>query len=313
MARWCWGLWAMLAVLSVFLCANAEAGLDADRIAADTLYLCEQIGIREAGTEAERQTCDWLEGRMTALGFSSGAGSLRRVAFRSLEEKTSENLIAVCNAGSQGPLFTIVAHYDSVSTSPGARDNAAAVGILLDIARLLGPECASLPCEIHLALVGSEENGYHGARSYVAGLSEAEKARHQGAFVMDISAASPDDHAVLVTTLLGGRLPDGQYAAAERLPALENGVTRAVSAACQELSGIDAPSFYRGESDHQPFHDAGLEAANVCWRRVEEGWPWLPDSYHQASDTPQELDYETAVLTGRCIVRAIELLTLSTQ
>ena len=311
MRRWRWGLWLMLAMLCAFSCACAEACLDAERIAADTVYLCEQIGVREAGTEAERQTCDWLEGRLTALGFSQEDGTLRRVAFQSIQEKTSENLIAVCNAGSQGPLFTIVAHYDSVATSPGARDNAAAVGILLDITRLLGTKYPALPCEIQLAFVGSEENGYHGARAYVAGLSEAEKARHQGAFVMDISAASPADNAVLVTTMLCGRLPDGRYMAAERLPEMENSVTRAVSQACLALSGVSAPSFYRGESDHQPFHDAGLEAANVCWRRVEEGWPWLPDSYHQMTDTPQELDYQTAVLTGQCILRAIELLAIS--
>lgn len=298
----------MLAMLLFLPFASAEDGLNADSIRTDTVYLCESIGIRETGTDAERRTCDWLESRLTSLGFSYEDGTLRRASFQSVGEKNSENLIAVCNAGSQGVLFTIVAHYDSVPTSPGARDNAAAVATLLDIARLLGTEYSALPCEIHLAFVGAEENGYHGARAYVAGLSEAEKARHRGAFVMDISAASPSDHAVLVTTMLGGRLPDGSYAAAEHLPDLENSVTRAIDQACRELTGISAPSFYRGESDHQPFHDEGLEAANVCWRRVEDGWPCLPESYHQMTDTPQALDYQTAVLTGRCILRAMEIL-----
>ena len=283
--------------------------LSAENIRVYTEYLCSEIGIRETGSPEERAAADWLESHLTDMGFSAVDDSLVRTEFQGLKEQRSENIVAICNADSEGPLFSIVAHYDSVATSPGARDNAAAVGILLEIARALGPSCPSLPCEVRMAFLGSEENGYHGARAYVDSLSEADRARHRAAFNMDICVASPGDDAQLAVNLLGGMLPDGRYVDADFLPEIQNTVSLAVAEACQELYGVPLGGvFYYGESDHVPFHDAGLEAANVCWRRIEDGAPRLPESYHRMSDVPDGLDYDTAVTAGRCILRAVEIL-----
>ena len=52
-----------------------------------------------------------------------------------------------------------------------------------------------------------------------------------------------------------------------------------------------------------------MEAVNVCWRKVSNDQPVLPQSYHKAEDTPEELDYETIGASIHCIVRAIEILT----
>lgn len=309
--RYHWTVFLCILFLFIFALTSAFAddNLSEQRIQADTVYLCETIGSRETGTPAEQAACDWLQAKLAAAGFSQEDGCLFRVPFQGLQGKESENLIAVCNAGAPGPLFSVVAHYDSVANTPGARDNAAAVATLLEIARYLSPSCQALPCEIRLVFAGSEENGYHGARAYVQGLSLEDRQRHAGAFNMDISAASPEDNAVLVAMLLGGINANGLYVEADSLPLLENNVTQALHHAYQALTGDgEIPVFYRGESDHVPFHDQGLEAVNLCWRRVEDGWPCLPDSYHQPSDTPESLDYATAVMTARCILKAIEWL-----
>lgn len=306
------GLWAALLLLPGCAAPLADEpyALDTARIQKDTEYLCSSIGVRVTGTEKETAACDWLQEQLEASGFSVEKGTLSRTGFEGIPPQRSENLTAVCNPDSEGPLFSIVAHYDSVPTSPGARDNAASVAVLLEMARLLGPSSDVFSCEIRMVFLGSEENGYHGSRAYVEGLSAEDRARHLGAFNMDISAASPEDSAVLVCYTLGGTREDGAYAPGNFLEPVDNHLSAAVAQAYQELYSQELGGVYHvGESDHISFHNAQLDAVNVCWRRVEAGTPQLPDSYHQMSDTAQDIDFETARTCGRCILKAISMLT----
>lgn len=294
-------------MLQISCLAAGILELDADNIARDTRHLCETIGIRPAGTDAERAAADWIEDSLRAMGYSEESGDLQRSEFALPDGQVSQNIRIALNPDPQLPLFSVVAHYDSVSTTPGARDNAASVAILLEMARYLS-ECGPIPgCELHLVFLGSEENGYHGAQAYVSSLTEAERARHAGAFNMDLSVAAPGEGAQLVLNILGGRDERGEVVDAVYLPKMENGVTRAVNLACEELYGQPTGgAFYHGESDHVPFQNAGLEAANVCWRSIEDGRPVLPACYHGMDDTAENLDWDSAVMVGRCILRAIE-------
>lgn len=286
---------------------NREYDLNGERIREDTTYLCNTIGIRVTSTEKERETAGWILESLAAAGFREGE-SLHRIAFDGAKDLTSENILAVCNPGCGGPLYSIVAHYDSVPTSPGARDNAASVVALLEIARYLGQEHPEFPCEIRLVFLGSEENGYHGSAAYVASLTEEDKARHKAAFNMDISAASGSEGAVLVCNTLGC-VVDGTYQEGNFITPAEGVLVKAVREAYRQLCGKELGGvFHFGESDHVSFHNAGLEAANICWRRVENGMPVLPESYHRMTDTPEALDYDTVRTSARCILKAMELL-----
>lgn len=306
---------ARLAALFVVACMvfagcaepmETEYDLDAARIREDTVYLCSDIGIRVTGTDKERQAADWIMESLREAGFSEE--NLTRVSFAGAKDLTSENIIAVCNAKSDGPLFSIVAHYDSVATSTGARDNAASVAALLEIARYLGTQNPDFPCQIRMVFLGSEENGYHGSAAYVAALTEDEKARHIGAFNMDISAASDEEDAQLVCNTLGMRTGEGYTEGNFIIPA-EGALVDAVRASYKKLYGKELGGvFHFGESDHVSFHNAQLEAVNVCWRKVKDGMPVLPESYHKMEDTPEELNYETIRSGARCILMAIRLL-----
>ena len=285
-----------------------DYNLNAEHIRGDTLYLCNTLGIRVTGTEKEIQTADWLEASLRDMGFVSGE-TLHRTVFEGAKGMTSENIVAVCNAGNAGPLFSVVAHYDSVPTSTGARDNAASVAALLEMARYLGTENRDFPCEIRLVFLGSEENGYHGSAAYVASLTEEEKQRHIAAFNMDISAASDEEGAVLVCNTLGC-MTDSGYQEGNFIVPAQGALTDAVGEAYRQLYGKSLGGiFHFGESDHVSFHNAGLEAANICWRKVENNMPVLPVSYHKMEDTPEELNYETIRASARCILRAMELLS----
>ena len=292
-------------------CAPSKSphGLDAARIQADTEYLCREIGDRPTGTEKESAACDWLEKQLTEMGFSSQTGSLARVPFPGLFELTSENLIATCNPGAEGPILCVMAHYDSVEGSPGARDNASSVAVLLELARYLGPAREDLQGEIRLLFLGSEENGYHGASAYVKGLSEAERKRHLAVFNMENSAASPGEGAILTCGTLGG-ITDGTYQEGNFLEPMPNLASRTLSQAYEAHYGRGPlPVFHRGMSDHVIFHEAGIEAANISWRFLDSDGPMtVPPEYHLPSDVPETMDFEGGAVTGECIIGALEAL-----
>ena len=306
-------LWLLCLLLGCMIftgCAapeRTEFQPDLARIREDTFCLCEDIGIRVTGTEQEAHTADWIEEKLLEAGFSDGAHLMRK-PFEGAEGKYSENIVAICNPESKGKIYSVVAHYDSVATSTGARDNAASVAGLLEIARFLGADNPSFDCQIRMVFLGSEENGYHGSRVYVDALTQEEKARHAGAINMDISAASESDGAQLVCNTLGA-VSEGAYLEGNFIVPAEGTLTNAVRKAYRELYGKELGGvFHFGESDHVSFHNARLEAVNLCWRKVSDNMPVLPVSYHTMEDTPEELDYETVGASIRCVVRAIEIL-----
>lgn len=298
----------LLAALTLLLpsCGRRGYGLSVQRIQADTEYLCEQIGDRPTGTDKERTAADWLEEQLKEAGFSDQDGSLLRVPFQGLFDLTSENLIAVCNPGSQGPILCVMAHYDTVAGSPGARDNSSSVAVLLELARYLGPERAGLKGEVRLLFLGSEENGYHGASAYVEGLSQEERQRHLAVFNMENSAASPGPGAILTCATLGG-VVDGAYQEGNFLEPAPNLASRTLSQASQALGGEALPLFHRGMSDHVVFHESGLEAANISWRFLDsDGLITVPPEYHLPNDISDTMDFQGGAMTGACILWAVE-------
>ncbi len=285
--------------------------LNEERIKADTEYLCNEIGPRPVGTAKEVEACDWLEQQLEGIGFSQEAGNLERTYFEGFPNVYSENLIATCNPDSTGPIFCIMAHYDTVETTPGARDNTASVATLLELARYIGPSWTKQDIQIRFLFLGSEENGYHGATAYVKSLTEEEIQRHIAGYNMENSAAKPTRDAVLMTGTQGGRTAEG-YLEGNFLEAAENAASRSFSWAYGQYYGGETILTHFGGSDHVSFHKGGIDAANVSWRYVrEDGRPTIPPEYHKPTDTPEGLDYEGAVITGCCILGGIEHLAVS--
>ena len=85
-------------------------------------------------------------------------------------EGEGENFIV--DVGSGDRVVVLIAHHDAVPGSPGANDNAAAVGILL---HLLGRLVRTPPAGIKVRFLfpAAEELGYLGARAYVGATSLA--------------------------------------------------------------------------------------------------------------------------------------------
>ncbi len=120
----------------------------------DTPLALSRLVVGRSNAERQAAVACYLERR--GLSFD-------RHGFSSFEGQ-GENLSV--DIGSGNRVLILIAHHDAVPGSPGANDNAAAVGILL---HLLGRLVRTPPSRLTVRLLfpAAEELGYLGARAYV--------------------------------------------------------------------------------------------------------------------------------------------------
>lgn len=196
------------------------------------------------------------------------------------------------------------AHYDTVSVSPGADDNATGVAVVLEVARILGSR--PTPRTLQLALFDREEEGLLGSRAFVADKKHLENL--QGAIVMDmigfachtagcqkypqglpiVPPSDKGDFLAVVGDMEHATLLDAFQSSGQEIPLLTLPVP---------LKGMLMPDTLR--SDHAPF-----------WYR-ENGAVLLTDTanlrtphYHQPSDTPATLDKSFFTGSAQIVVNA---------
>ncbi|HSF05783.1 MAG TPA: M28 family peptidase [Methylomirabilota bacterium] len=104
-------------------------------------------------TNLEREAA--MAAYLTAHGVD-----FERHAFASFEGQ-GENFSVDLGTGDR--VLVLIAHHDAVPGSPGANDNAAAIGILLHLLGRLAPR----DLRVRLLFTAAEELGYLGARAYV--------------------------------------------------------------------------------------------------------------------------------------------------
>lgn len=215
------------------------------------------------------------------------AGDGAEATLRVERHTTSQNVIATQPASNPrydtGEAVVFVAHYDSVPASPGANDNASGTATLIELARAY----AALPTSMELRFVaaGAEEVGLVGARYYVNQLPQDDIDRIVANFNMDMTGTAGEAQSMLYVNTLDG----------------DNLVAQSSRAAAQRLGYGDrifAP-FHRGASDHVPFHDVGIPAANHIWR--EPGTAQLEPWYHTPHDTIDNVSEERLRIAARIL------------
>jgi hypothetical protein len=126
----------------------------------------EGIGAREAGTEAEKRTADFIEEQFRHWGYRV---TLQNFSFKRKEQSgESKNIIAELG-NPENPTIILAAHYDSTamkSGSMGATDNGAGVAAMLTIAQQL---MNKIPENYNIRFIafGAEEIGLKGSNYYV--------------------------------------------------------------------------------------------------------------------------------------------------
>lgn len=210
----------------------------------------------------------------------------------------SHNIIASVRSGMEfGDHWVIGAHLDTVRDSPGADDNGSGVAIMLAVAeRLAGTRAAS---HVTFVAFADEERGMHGSNAWVRSLSEYERHRIDGVFVLDTvgftrrepgSQGYPEplgmlgpkvgDFAGCITLRRHGALLERFVEARERVAKALPLVTLATPVGIAER----VPDLWR--SDHAPLWRAEMPALLIT-----DTGNFRNPHYHRPSDLPDTLDY----------------------
>jgi Zn-dependent M28 family amino/carboxypeptidase len=201
-----------------------------------------------------------------------------------------------------------------VPGSPGADDNASAVAVCLECARLIRRHDIG---SVMIVFFNREEDGLIGSREFVAHLVEQSAARVSEAHIFEMVGYRDLAHG---SQQLPHRLPLlSAPRAGDFLALLANKRSNKIAESLTRLAACYVPEFpvlalkaYLGierlfadlqRSDHAPFWQAGIPA--IMWTDTSE---FRNPHYHRASDTPETLDYAfMADVTRLALARAMSL------
>ena len=265
-------------------------------------------GVRHplAAPRALEDAADYIRNILAALNYEMTAHSFLD------DDREFRNIIA----GQRGTLHPermvlVVAHYDTVSTSPGADDNASGVGLLLELAMILRP----LRFERSVLFVGVnlEENkrekdpsdsGTRGSRA-LAEYARSSGWEIEGVVVLESVAFAGDSVVQSAPPGLPVQIPElGNFIAVvgnDDSASLVRGFERAIERyriplPCQTLvvpgRGEIFPDTRR--SDHAPFWDQGYRAI-----MVSDTTNFRSPHYHRPSDTLETLNLDFAAQVCR--------------
>lgn len=261
---------ALLAVVLLGSSAPAESDFDSAR-AKVVVRQIAGFGPRPAGSVAERSAAG-----VVASAFSRAGYRVARQAVLLPRGGRSSNVIALPH----GPIQAVVtAHLDGVRESSAANDNASGVAILVELARVVGPERGVL-----LAALGAEErvetgSDIHlGSARLVRGFSAGGKRRIRVAINLDM---------VGVGTRLHVRGIEDSPNRSARL------VLAAARRASLRVTYLRDP----GWSDHAELSRAGIPTAWIQWR---------DDScWHEACDVPERVSTARLAAAGRLALETL--------
>lgn len=253
--------------------------------------------------------------------FSKAGYAVERQTYRATGVEVANLVAELPGGGRQDEIVVLGAHYDTVETTPGADDNASAVAVLLEVARLmrtLHPQrtvrFVAFPCEErpHYA------SGEMGSQVY-ARRCRTQGERIQGMLCLEMvgffssepnSQQAPSSIPRLFHKLLPQR---GDFLAAvsnlrswRLLRTFRQGFKRNVRLPLFSIALPETVQEIR-RSDNSSFWDQGYPALML----TDTSFLRNPH-YHLASDTPDTLDYPrmaqvvTGVLGGVCAVAGIE-------
>ncbi|MBN1477382.1 M28 family peptidase [Candidatus Sumerlaeota bacterium] len=259
---------------------------------------------REAGGTALARMRDWVEGELRAMGWEVERDPLRSSGLRGI------NLIAEVSHTPRAPLLVVTAHLDTQPGTPGADDNASAVAALLALAGILREDASKSPIRLQLVVTDLEECGMLGAAHHADRII-AEGSSLRGMISLEMlgyCTATPGSQGM--PPALVGLYPDtgdfiGIIGNERSAPFLAQVVESMRRTPDLKVESLAVPG--NGEtfpptrlSDHSPFWDRGLPALMITDTSF-----FRNPHYHQATDTPETLDYEFLALVTQGTAAAL--------
>ena len=263
--------------------AGPAVGFDSAATKA-TVRVLARGGPREATSAAYRRAAGLVQQRFTGLGYTTRRQPFRVPAGESwgipVGPGRTYNVVAEPPGFDLArPHLVVGAHLDTVPQSPGAEDNGSGVGVLLELARRVGPGGTRLPV-VWVAFGAEEPRGpgddehHFGSQEYVRRLDGAERAALRGMVSLD-RVGAPGRVPVCTGGLSPTRLRRELLAAADRV-------------------GVPARACDNRTSDHWPFEKAGETVARV-------GGNDSP-GYHSPRDRPATVSPRQLHRVGRMMV-----------
>lgn len=269
----------------------------------------------ESSSEALQSAAHYIASEMEAYGlevteqhFAEQGGQSQKSAYPNVIAHLTKPAISGTSASSNTnfpkEVLVVGAHYDTVSGSPGADDNASGLAVLLETARLLAGKQSDL--DVQFVAFSLEEQGYIGSEAF---LQKAEETgtKIRGAIVLECVGYT--DHRPGSQKKIPGlpiQLPDqgnfiGLVGNEAALP-IKTCFDAAIAEAAPGLARIGLIVPGRGEvlpdsrrSDHVPFWDRDLPAVMLT-----DTADFRNPNYHQPGDVLETLDlgFMTALSQG---------------
>jgi Zn-dependent M28 family amino/carboxypeptidase len=223
--------------------------------------------------------------------------SARSIGYAPFLQGSFDNIVMMSGDPGTGPSLLLGAHYDSVPGSPGADDNASAVAVCLECARLIRRHNVG---SVMIVLFNREEDGLLGSSEFVDHLVHQTDWSIAEAHIFEMVGYR--DRAAGSQTL-PARLPIRNRDVGDFLALLANAASKQIAEQLLTLAASYIPQsivvalkLYLGieklfgdlnRSDHAPFWQAGIPS--IMWTDTSE---FRNPHYHLASDTPSTLDYD---------------------
>jgi len=262
-----WVLVLAAAVWSVVALQPPSPGAQAQRAFAAV----ERIGAQPhvAGSPANDAVREYLLGELRGIGLEPRVQDTVGVNAGSLGDGTPaaarvRNIVATVPGSAPTGRVTVVAHYDSVQSGPGANDDGAGAATLLETARAV---VADRPRnDVTLLFTDAEEACLCGAEAFVAQAPEAD-----GGVVLNVEARGTTGPVIMFETTAGNGPVVDRFAAAAPHPVATS-------------FAVEVYRILPNDTDFSPFRDSG--------RYVGLNSAYIDGSaaYHAPQDTPDRMD-----------------------
>lgn len=218
--------------------------------------------------------------------------------------------------GEHEQTFVLGAHLDSRAETPGADDNASAVAVLLEVARLVGPKIADAdrgPAKTRLELVvfDLEEHGMLGGAFHAAECRQQNRRLHGMVSLEMLGYCSHQPGSQRFPPEIADRFPDtgnfigvvGNQNSTTLIEEFCRGFAEVPELPHEFLqvaeNGMTFPPTRL--SDHSPFWDEGFPALMI----TDTSYMRNPH-YHMPTDTPETLNREFLHKVAEGVLRATE-------
>jgi len=229
------------------------------------------------GSEENARVRDYITDRMAEYGYIPES---QRAKTKPPAQIEFTNILARRPGHASTGTIAVVAHYDSVPAGPGAADDGAAVGVLLETARLLN-QIGPLANDVLFVITDGEEAGLLGAQAFIF----SHPARKDVRLVLNFEARGSAGRSLMFQTSMPNEWLIHHYGAAVSRPA---------------SSSLMADIYRRmpNDSDFTIFDAAGIRGLNFAF--IEDA-----AAYHTEDDTPERLSLKSLSHHGRNLTEAL--------